>query len=137
MDRFSSLIGVPPAQFALIVVLSRMVESLSHSNVRLTFGRVGDRVLVSPRFHRVHHAIGIGHEGAYRGCNFAVLFPVWDVLFGTANFHAACAPTGVRDQLAGRDYGGGFWRQQWLGLRRLAEALWPDRVPHAINLKTD
>ena len=101
MDRFSSLIGVPPAQFALIVVLSRMVESLSHANVRLTFGRVGDRVLVSPRFHRVHHAIGIGHEGAYRGCNFAVLFPVWDVLFGTANFNAACAPTGVRDQLAG------------------------------------
>ena len=32
-------------------------------------------------------------------------------------------PTGVRDQLpqeGGRDYGRGFWMQQWLGLMRLA-----------------
>jgi hypothetical protein len=28
--------------------------------------------------------------------------------------------TGIRDQLHGRDYGDGFWRQQWLGLKRLS-----------------
>ena len=118
------LIGVPPAQFALIVVLGRMLESLAHANLRFSFGGA-ERLLVSPRFHRVHHAIGLGHEGEHRGCNFAVLFPIWDVLFGTANFGHVYPATGVRDQLDGRDYGSGFWRQQWLGLTRLVEALLP------------
>jgi sterol desaturase/sphingolipid hydroxylase (fatty acid hydroxylase superfamily) len=117
------LIGVPPGQFLLIVIATRMLESLQHANVRLSFGAVGERVLVSPRFHRLHHAIGAGHEGPHGGCNFAVLFPVWDVAFRTADFSARYEPTGVRDQLAGRDYGAGFWAQQWLGLRRFAAAL--------------
>jgi sterol desaturase/sphingolipid hydroxylase (fatty acid hydroxylase superfamily) len=116
-------IGVPPGQFVLLVVVTRVVESLSHANLRLSFGPLGERLLVSPRFHRVHHAIGVGHEGAYRGVNFAVLFPVWDMLFGTADFRSAVEPTGIRDQLAGRDYGEGFLRQQWLGLVRLKRAL--------------
>jgi sterol desaturase/sphingolipid hydroxylase (fatty acid hydroxylase superfamily) len=113
------LIGVPPGQFITLVVASRMIESLSHANLRLHFGNIGERLLVSPRFHRVHHAVGLGHEGRTQGCNFAVLFPVWDVLFGTANFERTFPATGVRDQADGRDYGDTFWRQQWLGLQRL------------------
>ncbi len=113
------LIGVPPGQFIALVVASRVVESLSHANVRMHFGRIGERLLVSPRFHRVHHAIGVGHEGATRGCNFAVLFPIWDVLFGTANFEQTFPATGIRDQDTGREYGDTFWRQQWLGVQRL------------------
>ena len=117
-------IGVQPAQFVLLLLATRSLESLQHANLRLTFGRFGERVLVSPRFHRRHHAIGDGHEGVHRGCNFAVLFPVWDLLFGTADIRSGFPPTGVRDQLpdtggAGRDYGRGFWAQQWLGLRRM------------------
>ena len=114
------LVGVAPGQFVAIVAVTRAVESLSHANGRLAFGRVGERLLVSPRFHRVHHAIGLGHEGARQGCNFAVLFPLWDHLFGTANPVREFPATGIRDQLHGRDYGEGFWRQQWLGLKRLA-----------------
>jgi sterol desaturase/sphingolipid hydroxylase (fatty acid hydroxylase superfamily) len=113
------LIGVPPGQFITLVVASRMIESLSHANLRVHFGKIGERLLVSPRFHRVHHAVGLGHEGRTQGCNFAVLFPVWDVLFGTANFERTFPATGVRDQADGRDYGDTFWRQQWLGLQRL------------------
>jgi sterol desaturase/sphingolipid hydroxylase (fatty acid hydroxylase superfamily) len=112
-------IGVPPAQFALLVVLSRMIESLSHANVRLWFGAIGERLLVSPRFHRLHHAIVASPHGDYRGANYAVLFPLWDVLFGTADFRGEPGPTGIDDQLSGRDYGGGFWAQQWLGLMRM------------------
>jgi sterol desaturase/sphingolipid hydroxylase (fatty acid hydroxylase superfamily) len=119
------VIGIPPGQFFLAVILTRSVESLSHANLRLSFGAIGERLLVSPRFHRVHHAIGIGHEGVHRGCNFAVLFPAWDVLFGTANFDDKVQPTGVRDQLEGRDYGRGFWSQQWLGLLNMLRALRP------------
>lgn len=117
------LIGVAPAQFVTLVVAGRVVESLSHANVRISFGRFGEYVLVSPRFHRVHHAIGLGHEGSVRGCNFAVLFPVWDVLFRTANFENVYPATGVRDQLEGRDYGNGFWAQQMLGIKRMGEVL--------------
>jgi sterol desaturase/sphingolipid hydroxylase (fatty acid hydroxylase superfamily) len=115
-------IGVPSGQFFLIIIGTRMVESLSHVNARVSFGRLGERLLVSPRFHRAHHAIGVGHEGKYQGCNFATLFPLWDILFGSANFKSAWEPTGIRDQLDGHDYGVGFWRQQWLGLQRLADS---------------
>ncbi len=117
------LIGVPPAQFITIVVATRVVESLSHANLRLSFGRFGEYLLVSPRFHRVHHAIGLGHEGKRAGCNFAVLFPVWDWLFGTFNHDALYPATGVRNQLEGVNYGSHFWEQQWLGLGRLWASL--------------
>jgi sterol desaturase/sphingolipid hydroxylase (fatty acid hydroxylase superfamily) len=119
-------IGVAPGQFVAAVAVSQLVENLSHANVRLGFGWLGERVLVSPRFHRTHHAIGIGHEshgqGTLGGHNFSVLFPVWDVLFGTAHFGGGFDATGIRDQLpgaGGRDYGRGFWAQQRLGLLRL------------------
>ncbi len=117
------LVGIPPAQFVAVVALTQLLESLSHANARISFGSLMERVVVSPRYHRSHHAIGAGHEssgpGSLGGHNFAVLFPVWDLLFGTARFGGGFEPTGVRDQLEGRDYGRGFWAQQWLGLRRL------------------
>jgi len=116
------VLGAAPGQFLAFIALTRVVESLSHANVRMSYGRLGERLLVSPRFHRVHHAIGIGHEGPQRGCNFATLFPAWDHLFGTADGRAAFPQTGVADQLDGRDYGRGFLAQQGLGLRRLVEA---------------
>jgi len=126
-------IGVAPGQFIGLVALTQLSESLQHANVRLSFGRIGERLWVSPRFHRLHHAIGIGHESAagkstLGGCNFGVLLPWWDMLFGTANFSAHLEPTGIRDQVEPdaegrlRDYGQGFFSQQWLGLRRLVGA---------------
>jgi sterol desaturase/sphingolipid hydroxylase (fatty acid hydroxylase superfamily) len=117
------VIGVEPGQFLLIVIGARMIESFSHANIRIWFGALGERLLVSPRYHRRHHAIGFGHEGPSRGCNFAVLFPVWDVVFGTADFTRSFDPTGIRDQIAGARYGDRFWEQQWLGLHRMARAL--------------
>lgn len=122
------LIGVPPGQFLLIVIGMRMLESLAHANLRLSFGRLGERLLVGPRFHRVHHGIGVGHEGRYYGCNFATLLPLWDILFRTADFSPGFPATGIRNQLDGADYGDGFWRQQALGLRRLWHALRPRRA---------
>ena len=122
------LIGVPPGQFIVLTAAVAMIEHLSHANTRLHFGRLGERLLVSPRFHRWHHAIGDGHEGVYRGINFAVLLPLWDMLFHTADFRAGMPPTGIRDQLDGSDYGRGWWAQQWLGFERLWHALMPRRV---------
>jgi sterol desaturase/sphingolipid hydroxylase (fatty acid hydroxylase superfamily) len=114
------LIGVQPGQFIGLLVLGRLIESFSHANLRWHFGWLGDRLLVSPAYHRMHHAVGIGHEGKYYGCNFATLFPIWDILFRTANFSLSYPETGIRDQVhSGRDYGEGFWSQQWLALKRI------------------
>ena len=120
----SQLIGVAPAQFVLIVVFTQLVESFSHANVRMHFGRWGDRILVSPRFHRHHHSIAIDEStaGPQRGSNFSVLFPIWDMMFGTARFETGYSATGIHDQLpeaGGHNYGRGFLAQQWLGLLRL------------------
>ena len=121
----AQLIGIAPGQFVAIVAFTQLSESFQHANLRLWFGRVGERLWVSPRFHRLHHSIGIGHESAGKqtlgGHNFGVLLPWWDILFGTANFELRFDATGVRDQVEqGRDYGRGFWAQQWQGLKRLA-----------------
>jgi sterol desaturase/sphingolipid hydroxylase (fatty acid hydroxylase superfamily) len=120
------LIGVGPGQFVALVAISQLSESLQHANVRFWFGRIGERLWVSPRFHRRHHSIGIGHESHVQGrivlggCNFGVLLPWWDMLFDTADFQLRYDPTGVRDQVEqGRDYGKGFWAQQGQGWRRL------------------
>ena len=128
----AQLIGVAPGQFVAIVAFTQLSESLQHANLRVWFGTVGERLWISPRFHRRHHAVGIGHEDhapirnqRVRGNNFGVLLPWWDMLFGTANFDLRYDPTGVRDQVqpnaAGqlRDYGQGFWSQQWRGVLRL------------------
>ncbi len=122
----AQLIGVAPGQFIAIVALTQLSESFQHANVRLWFGHIGERLWVSPRFHRVHHSIGIGHESLKNeqtvlgGHNFGVLLPWWDMLFGTVNFQQRYDPTGIRDQVEqGRNYGRGFWSQQWLGLKRL------------------
>ena len=120
------LVGMGPGQFVAVVAVSQLSENFQHANVRMWFGRVGERLWVSPRFHRRHHSIGIGHESDVEGrkvlggCNFGVLLPWWDMLFGTADFQLRYDATGVRDQVEqGRDYGQGFWVQQWLGLLRL------------------
>jgi sterol desaturase/sphingolipid hydroxylase (fatty acid hydroxylase superfamily) len=125
----AQLIGVAPAQFVAIVVITQLSESFQHANVRIWFGAVGERLWISPRFHRLHHSIGLGHEsngqGTLGGANFGVLLPWWDMLFNTANFEIRYDKTGVRDQVEPglngqvRDYGRGFWSQQWLGCKRL------------------
>lgn len=119
MALLAIAIGVAPGQFIGIVVVSRLVQSVQHANLRWRYGQLGEWLLVSPSFHRLHHAVDYGHDGPARGCNFAVLFPIWDRLFGTADDRPGFVPTGIRDQIDGRDYGAGFVRQHWLALRRM------------------
>ena len=113
------LIGIPPLQFPLLVLALRFLESLSHANVRLSFGRWGERLLISPRFHRAHHGILAAGQ---RSCNYGAILPWWDMLFGTADFSRAYARTGdpsAPEVLAT----GGYLAQQWAGLQRLAHSL--------------
>jgi len=115
------LIGVPPLQFPLLVLLLRLLESLSHANARVGFGRLGGRLLISPRFHRAHHGV---LAAGRRSCNYGAVFPFWDMLFGTADFSLGYPGTGDpsgEEALAT----GSYLAQQRAGLRRLAMALRP------------
>jgi sterol desaturase/sphingolipid hydroxylase (fatty acid hydroxylase superfamily) len=57
------------------------VGTLQHANLRWTFGPAG-RVIVSPAYHRLHHAPDTQHV------NLGVVLTVWDVLAGRARFPA-------------------------------------------------
>ena len=123
----AQIIGIAPTQFVAVVAMTQLFENFQHANLRLSFGSLGERLWVSPRFHRLHHAIGLGHQSPGKvlgGHNFGVLLPWWDIMFGTANFELRYEPTGIRDQVEqGVDYGEGFWSQQRLGIKRLMQAL--------------
>ena len=122
----AQLIGIAPSQFVAVVAITQLSENFQHANLRISFGRWGRWLWVSPAFHRTHHAIGVGHESPGKvlgGHNFGVLLPWWDMLFGTADFSTHYRATGIRDQVEeGRDYGKGFWSQQKLGMKRFISA---------------
>ncbi|AIO65785.1 sterol desaturase family protein [Burkholderia oklahomensis] len=121
------VIGVSPSQFVVLTAVTNFVQSIQHTNARLSFGRLGERLFVSPTFHRRHHAVGYGHEGTKYGCNFGVLFPWWDMLFRTASWSRALEPTGIREQYDGVSYGDGFWAQHGLAFMRIARRLAPKK----------
>jgi len=112
-------IGIPPLQFPLLVLVLRFVESFSHANIRLSFGPIGERLLVSPRFHRAHHGILAAGE---RSINYGAVFPFWDMIFGTADFSKDFAPTG--DPEAPEEMASGGWlAQQWSGIVHLVRSI--------------
>ena len=120
-------IGVPPLQFPLLVLVLRFLESLSHANARVSFGRLGERLLISPRFHRAHHGLLAAGQ---RSCNYGAVLPWWDMLFGTADFRRDYAatgdPTGEEALASGRicaSNGPGCG-----GLRRRSPARWRGEI---------
>ena len=70
------------------------VGTLQHANLRWTFGPLG-RVLVSPAYHRLHHATDI------QDANLGVVLTIWDVLAGRARFPSRASRVG-RTGLDGR-----------------------------------
>ena len=70
------------------------VGTLQHANLRWTYGPLG-WVLVSPAYHRLHHATGI------QDVNLGVVLTIWDVLAGRARFPSRAGRTG-RTGLDGR-----------------------------------
>jgi sterol desaturase/sphingolipid hydroxylase (fatty acid hydroxylase superfamily) len=119
------LIGVPPLQFPLLVLVLRFIESLSHANARVSFGWLGERLIISPRFHRAHHGILAAGQ---RSCNYGAVLPWWDMMFRTADFsrdYVATGAPGTREALAS----GSYLAQQMAGLAGLADALFRGRGP--------
>ena len=122
---FSQFVGVQPGEYVVILMIGRLVESWSHANVDMHFGWLGERLLVGPRFHRLHHALASPEERHIHDHNFAPVFPVWDILFGTAIYDGKHRPTGVDDPAVDADNGRGWIAQQVTVLGRFARALVP------------
>jgi sterol desaturase/sphingolipid hydroxylase (fatty acid hydroxylase superfamily) len=88
-----ALMPARPIDPALITVYV-CIGTLQHANLRWSFGPAG-RVLVSPAYHRLHHAPDTQHA------NLGVVLTVWDVLAGRARFPARSDGVG-RTGLDGR-----------------------------------
>jgi len=73
------LIGLPPALFAWQWFAILVVQNLSHADIEFRVPRFMHRVLVTPHYHRLHHSAAPAHANA----NFALMLPLWDILFGT------------------------------------------------------
>lgn len=112
------LIGVPPTDYVLLVLGGNLLQNLDHANVRLRFGPVLDKLLVDPHYHRLHHMRVDPDRPGLHYCNFAFIFPVWDILFGTALFGEPLRPTGVGDPMVDADNRYGLVGQQLYVLRR-------------------
>ena len=63
----------------VLITIYICIGTLQHANIRWTFGPLG-RVLVSPAYHRLHHAPDT------QGVNLGVVLTIWDVLVGRARF---------------------------------------------------
>ena len=119
----SLMIGVPPGQYAALILAGTLVENFSHANVALRFGRVLDKLLVDPRFHRTHHILAPPDQPHLHDCNYALVLPVWDILFGTARYNLVAEKTGVTDPGIDADNTKFWLGQQIAGFRRLRRAL--------------
>ena len=63
----------------VLITIYVCIGTLQHANLRWTFGPAG-RVIVSPAYHRLHHAPDTQHV------NLGVVLTIWDVLAGRARF---------------------------------------------------
>jgi sterol desaturase/sphingolipid hydroxylase (fatty acid hydroxylase superfamily) len=122
---FAQFVGTQPEDYILILMIGRMVESWSHANIDISFGRFFGKVLVSPRYHRLHHALATPEERHIHDHNFAPVFPIWDILFGTAIYDDKHRPTGVDDAAIDADNDKGWLGQQIRVFGRFFSALLP------------
>lgn len=117
------VIGVDPDEFAWLMLIGELVQNLSHTNVRLGFGRVFDRIFVAPKFHRLHHMLVDPERPRLHDCNYGQVLSVWDVLFGTALYGEPPRPTGVGDPVVDADNEQGLIGLHWVALKRFWSAV--------------
>jgi sterol desaturase/sphingolipid hydroxylase (fatty acid hydroxylase superfamily) len=69
-----------PSELTTFVTLTYLLPcALTHMNVRLSLGPLA-LVINNPQYHRIHHSI----EPQHWDKNFCRMFPLFDIIFGTA-----------------------------------------------------
>jgi hypothetical protein len=106
-------IGVPPGQYVLLVSVSRILQSLQHANVRIHFGRVGERLLISPvsTARIMPSAWGMSRKAR---AAWAVATSAWSCRFGICCWAPRISPRAMRARACATS-----WRastaQAWAG----------------------
>lgn len=72
------LFGPQAPHFVAAFLMFRLWGFVNHANLRIGLGPLTP-LIAGPQWHRIHHSIRDEH----RDRNFAVLFPVIDLMFGT------------------------------------------------------
>ena len=67
------VIGVTPSQFVVLTAFTNFMQSIQHTNARLPFGWLGERLLVA-RSSTAATTRSAMATGTKYGCNFGVLF---------------------------------------------------------------
>jgi sterol desaturase/sphingolipid hydroxylase (fatty acid hydroxylase superfamily) len=81
------LVGFSETALLLAAPIFFLSGAWTHANLSWTFGPL-KYVIASPVFHRWHHSA----DAAAREKNFAPMFPVWDLMFGTFHMPAGARP---------------------------------------------
>jgi sterol desaturase/sphingolipid hydroxylase (fatty acid hydroxylase superfamily) len=72
------LAGMPAWVFAALLVVNAVWNHWQHVNVAWRSSWL-EVVVVTPRFHHIHHA----SDAALHDTNFGTVFTIWDRMFGT------------------------------------------------------
>jgi len=56
-----------------------MMDFVRHTHLKVSFGRVGNAIVLCPHYHQLHHSTAVEHHDK----NFGLMLSVWDRLFGT------------------------------------------------------
>jgi sterol desaturase/sphingolipid hydroxylase (fatty acid hydroxylase superfamily) len=105
---------VPVEQAFVFVLLQKYYLMFLHANIDISYGPL-DRVFVSPRVHRLHHAI----DPELHDRNYGVYLSIWDTMFGS--FHTTgdqAIRTGVRNFPDERDVA--WYRTPLIFIRQIA-----------------
>ena len=81
------VLGFAPMAVGTIASMLGLLAIVVHANVDWDWGPLR-HVIASPCFHRWHHAM----EADARDRNFAGMFPMWDIVFGTFYLPRDLAP---------------------------------------------
>ena len=78
------IMGVQGEIIFLIAIFATLIGHLNHSNIKADWG-VLRYIFNSPRLHVWHHDVVLHKNG---GQNFAIVFSMWDWIFGTIYYPA-------------------------------------------------
>ncbi|NJK33581.1 MAG: sterol desaturase family protein [Oscillatoriales cyanobacterium SM2_2_1] len=110
------LLGFPPAVLAIFMLCSAGMAFWIHANVPWRFP-ILRWLIVTPEYHHWHHH----YQPKEQHKNFAVLFPLWDLLGGTLSL-----PEGDMPFQYGSDLPVplGYWQQFIFPFRRIYRMYW-------------
>ncbi|WP_339459529.1 sterol desaturase family protein [Nodularia spumigena] len=72
------LFNLQPIPSGFLAFIQVLWLQFIHMNLRLGAGKLSP-IIVSPQYHRIHHS----YQPEHIDKNYAVFFPIWDIIFGS------------------------------------------------------